>query len=121
MKRALPLIAALLACTVATAQTSDGTLLRRASFDAPADSLGALGFIEAVDLQLVGSCPFDPGHRAFFRQAVREAGPLRAVIFLADRLTRSGRVGTAQHHHFSEDGRIHEGVEAYLPKKRKEP
>lgn len=121
MKRALLLTAALLACVLATAQTGDGALLRRASFDAPADSLGAVSLLEAVDLQLAGSCPFDPGHRAFFKQAVREAGPLRAVIFLADRLTRSGRVGTAQHHHFSEDGRIHEGVEAYLHKKRKEP
>lgn len=123
MKRAAILIAALLACASAKAQTEDAALLRRVSFDAPAetaDSLTALGrTTEAIGLQLAGSHPFDPGHRTFFREAVREAGFIPAIFFTADRLTRSGRVGTTQHHHFSEDGLIHEGVEAYLPDKRK--
>ena len=125
MRRALTLIAALLAYVVAEAQQSDAALLRRASFDAPpaaADSLKAADRIAgALGRQLAGSCPFDPGHPAFFRQAVREAGAIPAVFFTADRLTRSGRVGTTQHHHFSEDGLIHEGVEAYLPDRRKKP
>ena len=122
MKRAIILTAALLLCAAATAQTSDAALLRRASSGtaAPAaDSLRAAGRIAAIGLQLAGKCPFDPDNTAFFRQAVREAGFFPAVFFTADRLTRSGRVGTAQHHHFSEDGLIHEGVEAYLPGKRK--
>jgi hypothetical protein len=123
MKRAIILTAALLLCTAAMAQTSDAALLRRASSGtaAPAaDSLRAAGRIAAaIGLQLAGKCPFDPDNTAFFRQAVREAGFFPAVFFTADRLTRSGRVGTAQHHHFSEDGLIHEGVEAYLPGKRK--
>ena len=123
MKRAIILTAALLACASAMAQTSDAALLRRASSgpEAPAaDSLRAAGRIAAaIGLQLAGKCPFDPDNTAFFRQAVREAGFFPAVFFTADRLTRSGRVGTAQHHHFSEDGLIHEGVEAYLPGKRK--
>ena len=118
------MLAALLSCAVATAQRSDISLLRRASFDAPApaaaDSLKAADRVaDALDRQLAGTCPFDPAHRAFFRQAVREAGFIPAVFFTADRLTRSGRVGTAQHHHFSEDGIIHEDVEAYLPGRRK--
>ena len=78
MKRAAILIAALLACASAKAQTEDAALLRRVSFDAPAetaDSLTALGrTTEAIGLQLAGSHPFDPGHRTFFREAVREAG-----------------------------------------------
>ena len=124
MKRAIILTAALLACAVATAQTSDFALLRRAASDtaAPAaDSLKAAGRVTAaISLQLAGRCPFDPDNAAFFTQAVREAGFFPAVVFTTDRITRSGRVGTAQHHHFSEDGLIHEGVEAYLPgKKRK--
>lgn len=125
MRRAIILTAALLLCAVATAQTGDAALLRRAHFGTPAaeaaDSLQAEGRVAAaIGLQLAGKCPFDPDNSAFFRQAVREAGFFPAIIFTADRLTRSGRVGTAQHHHFSEDGLIHEGVEAYLPGKRKE-
>lgn len=125
MRRALTLIAALLACVLAEAQTSDAALLRRASFDTPAEAADSLGTAEriavALGRQLAGSCPFDPGHLPFFRQAVREAGAVPAVFFTADRLTRSGRVGTTQHHHFSEDGLIHESVEAYLPDRRKKP
>ena len=125
MKRAVILCAALFACAVATAQTSDASLLRRASFDAPAaaaDSLKAADRVAAaLDRQLAGTCPFDPDNRSFFKLAVREAGFFPAVIFTADRLTRSGRVGTAQHHHFSEDGLIHEDVKAYLPGKREKP
>lgn len=125
MRLAAILTAALLACTLANAQTGDAALLRRVSFDTPAPAADSLTradrVAEALDRQLAGSCPFDPGNRAFFRQAVREAGFIPAVFFTADRLTRSSRVGTTQHHHFSEDGFIHEGVEAYLPGKRRKP
>jgi hypothetical protein len=126
MKRAILLAAAILVCAAATAQTSDGALLRRASFDSPAaaaDSAGTAAgrLAAAVGRQLAGTCPFDPDQRTFFREAVRQAGFFPAVIFTVDRMTRGGRIGTAQHHHFSEDGLIHEGVEAYLPDKRKKP
>ena len=125
MKRAITLTAILLVCASAMAQTSDASLLRRASFDTPAaaaDSLKAADRVaDALDRQLAGTCPFDPDHRTFFRQAVREAGFIPAVFYTADRLTRSGRIGTAQHHHFSEDGLIHEDVKAYRPGKRKKP
>lgn len=125
MRRAILLAALILACTVSKAQNSDATLLRRVSFDSPvpaADSLGTEGSSDSlIGRQLSGTCPFIPDHRAFFRSAVRKAGFIPAVVFTLDRLTRSGRVGTSQHHRFSEDGFIHEGVEAYLPDKRKEP
>ena len=122
MRRTAILTAALLACAVVQAQTKDAGLLRSASFaeSVPAaDSSGmAKRLAEALDRQLAGSCPFVPDHLDFFREAVRETGPLRAAMFTLDRMTRSGRVGTAQHHHFSEDGFIHESVESYLPDKR---
>ena len=123
MKRAIILTVSVLLCTSAMAQTPDAVLLRRASFDAPAaaaDSLGRAGrAARAVGRQLAGSCPFDPDHGTFLKEATREAGFVPAVLFTIDRMTRSGRIGTVQHHHFSEDGLIHEGVEAYLPGKRK--
>ena len=123
MKRAIILTATLLSCALAAAQTPDATLLRRASFDTPAAAADSLGWAgraaKAVGRQLAGSCPFDPDHGVFFKEAVREAGFVPAVLFTVDRMTRSGRIGTAQHHRFSEDGLIHEGVEAYLPGKRK--
>ena len=74
----------------------------------------------AIGRQLAGTCPFDPDNTAFFKEASHKAGFFPAVLFTVDRMTRSGRVGTAQHHHFSEDGFIHEGVEAYLPRKKKD-
>ena len=119
MKRAILLTALILVCAGMKAQTSDATLLRRASFDAAATAADTLG--QAVGRQLFPACPFVPDHRTFFRSAVREAGFIPAVFFTLDRVTRGTRVGTSQHHHFSDDGFIHEDVEAYLPDKRKKP
>lgn len=125
MRRAIILTAAIMVCAAAAAQTPDAALLRRASFDAPAPAADSLGWpgraAVAVGRQLAGTCPFDPDHGTFFKEASRKAGFFPAVLFTVDRMTRSGRIGTAQHHHFSEDGLIHEGVEAYLPRKRKNP
>ncbi len=119
MKRAILLTALILVCAGTKAQTSDATLLRRSSFDAPVTAADTLG--KGVGRQLFPTCPFIPDHRTFFRSAVRETGFIPAVFFTLDRVTRSTRVGTSQHHHFSEDGFIHEDVEAYLPDKRKKP
>lgn len=124
MKRAIILTAAIIVCAAAAAQTPDAALLRRASFDAPAPASDSLGWPQraaaAIGRQLAGTCPFDPDNTAFFKEASHKAGFFPAVLFTVDRMTRSGRVGTAQHHHFSEDGLIHEGVEAYLPRKKKD-
>ena len=119
MRRAILLAALLLVCAGIKAQTSDAALLRRASFDAPITAADTLG--QTVSRQLFPACPFIPDHRTFFRNAVREAGFIPAVFFTLDRETRGTRVGTSQHHHCSEDGFIHEDVEAYLQKKKKKP
>ena len=119
MRRAILLTALILVCAGMKAQTSDAALLRRASFDAPVTAADTLG--QTVGRQLFPACPFIPDHRTFFRNAVREAGFIPAVFFTLDRVTRGTRVGASQHHHFSEDGFIHEDVEAYLPDKRKKP
>lgn len=61
---------------------------------------------------------FDPDNLTFFRTAVKECGLVPGVIFTTDRITRSGRIGLAGRNMIGEDGKIHEGVEAYRPKSR---
>jgi len=76
-------------------------------------------FAGAVGTQLSGECRYSPQCHEFFGDAMREAGPLRAMVFTADRITRSGRIGTMGRSFLpSDDGLRHEGVEAYMPRLR---
>ena len=76
-------------------------------------------WVWAIQAQLSGRCTFNPDCYDFFRDAVRETSLFPALIFTADRITRSGRIGSAGRSFLpSSDGLRHEGVEAYLPRKR---
>lgn len=127
MKKTLTLLVSVLLCSYAMAQTSDIGLLREVSFE---DSLyveaalDSLSFLEraavSVNRQITGECYFQPECYQFVGQAVKDLGILPGLIVTTDRLTRCSRIGTASHHHFSEDGKIHEGTEAYRFKKRRD-
>lgn len=127
MKKSLFLLIFLLVSAGAMAQTvSDMRLIRESSFEdhlfeehVP-DSLGTAGRAAVlINRQLTGECWFEPECYIFVKQAIKEFGVIPGLIITTDRLTRCSRVGTASGHHFSEDGRIHEGVEAYRSGKRR--
>ena len=126
MKRSMILLISIFVSAVGWAQTSDSGLIRETSFDDNSfieslpDSLSAIGRATvAVSRQLTGECYFEPECYIFVKQAVKEFGIIPGLLITTDRLTRCGRIGTAQHHHFSEDGRIREGVEAYRTRRRR--
>lgn len=126
MKRSMILLIFLFVSAVGRAQTSDSGLIRETSFDDNSfieslpDSLSAIGRATvAVSRQLTGECYFEPECYIFVKQAVKEFGIIPGLLITTDRLTRCSRIGTAQHHHFSEDGRIREGVEAYRIRRRR--
>ena len=127
MKKCLILLMSLFVSAVTMAQTrSDSQLLREATFEdggfseSIPDSLSTFGRTAIlIGRQLTGECWFEPECCIFAGQAVKEFGVLPGMVITADRLTRCSRIGTSQHHHFSEDGRIHEGTEAYKVRKRR--
>lgn len=127
MKRCLIQLLLLLVCAAAVAQTrSDSQLIREVAFDDDMftenmpDSLSTFERTAVkIGRQLTGECWFEPECCIFVGQAVKEFGILPGIVITADRLTRCSRIGTSQHHHFSEDGRIHEGTEAYRGRKRR--
>lgn len=51
---------------------------------------------------------FTPSYSEYFTQALKEKGPVTAVLATLDRRVRDTRVGWASCHYFREDGRIHE-------------
>lgn len=72
----------------------------------------------AISRQLAGGCSFVPECPVFFCEAVKADGFFPALIFTADRITRSTRIGSAGRGFFpSSNGRRHEGLEAYHPKR----
>lgn len=126
MKRSMILLISIFVSAVGWAQTSDSGLIREISFDDNSftetvpDSLSAIGRAAvAVNRQITGECYFEPECYIFVKQAMKEFGIIPGLLITADRLTRCSRTGTSQHHHFSEDGRIHEGVEAYRTGRRR--
>lgn len=127
MRRFLTLLLLLLAGAALRAQTSDLRLIRESSFEdgrfeeAVADSLSVLGRAAVkVNRQLTGECWYEPECYLFVGQAIKEFGILPGLVITTDRLTRCSRIGTASRHHFSDDGKIHEGVEAYRVRKKKD-
>lgn len=127
MRRFLTLMVMFLTGAVLQAQTSDFRLIRESSFEdhryeeAVPDSLSALGRAAVtLNRQLTGECWYEPECYLFVGQAVKEFGILPGLIITTDRLTRCSRIGTASGHHFSKDGKVHEGVEAYRARKKKE-
>lgn len=126
MKRSLILLISLFVSAGALAQTSDRQLIRESFFvdstyvETVPDSLSAIGRAAvAINRQITGECYFEPECYIFVRQAVKEFGLIPGLVITTDRLTRCSRVGTASRHHFSEDGKIHEGTEAYRTRKRR--
>ncbi|MDO5442410.1 MAG: membrane protein insertion efficiency factor YidD [Bacteroidia bacterium] len=127
MKKSLFLLIFLTVSAGALAQTtSDLRLIRETTFEdhqfeehVP-DSLTAVGRAAVlVNRQLTGECWFEPECYIFVKQAVKEFGLIPGLVITTDRLTRCSKIGTASGHHFSDDGRIHEGVEAYRVRKRR--
>lgn len=126
MKRITALMLMLFVCNLVKAQTSDSGLIRESSFEdhryeeTVPDSLSVLGRAAVkLNRQLTGECWYEPECYLFVGQAVKEFGLIPGLIITTDRLTRCSRIGTASRHHFSEDGKVHEGVEAYRPTKKK--
>ena len=64
--------------------------------------------------QLTGRDFYDPANYMFFRQAVSQIGFIPAFFATADRILRDSKLGTADIHI---DSIIHEGPEAYAPRK----
>lgn len=127
MKKSLILLICISVSAGAMAQTaSDLRIIRETSFEDKKyeehvpDSLGAVGRTAVlIGRQLTGECWFEPECYIFVGQAVKEFGLVPGLIITSDRLTRCSKIGTASHHHFSDDGRIHEGTEAYRVRKRR--
>lgn len=115
----------LFACLKASGQTSDLQLLRNADFSSvqlqETPPAGANGFERAmytVRRQLTGRDFYDPPNYMFFRQAVRSIGFVPAFFATGDRLLRDSRLGTVRTYLNPDDPVIHEGPEAYSPRRK---
>ncbi len=65
--------------------------------------------------QLPSSSRFTPSHTEYFRQALKNKGPLSAVFGTTDRMMRDTRIGLASNHYLRADGMIHEDFFGPLP------
>ena len=120
MKRLAIVASVLLACASAFAQTDERELLRKADFSSqliketpPAGANCAESALWSLRRQLTGHDMYEPANYMFVRQATREIGLVPAVFATADRILRDTRIGTVRAIPTPEDGRIHEGPEAY--------
>lgn len=67
-----------------------------------------------INRQLSGQCNYDPECNFFLSDAIDTFGVVPALVITSDRLTRSGKIGSAGAGSRREsDGKIHEGVDAY--------
>ena len=83
---------------------------------------GANAFEKAmyhVYRQLCGRDFYDPPNYMFLRSATHTLGLFPAVLATLDRILRDSKLGTATARIDPEDPVIHEGPEAYLPRKRR--
>lgn len=97
------------------AQKSDAELLRAADFS---DSLHVEK--EPVLLrQIKGRCCYEPANHVFLGEAVRRFGLLPGLVVTTDRITRSTRIGRTGRHFAEGRTTIDEGVEAYVPQRRR--
>jgi len=81
---------------------------------------GANGLEKAswlVNNQLTGRDFYDPANYLFFRQAVKQIGFFPAVFATADRILRDSKLGTFDVHIDATNPVVHEGPEAYSPKR----
>lgn len=124
MKRLAIVAYVLLACASAFAQTDERELLRNADFSGqliketpPAGANCAETAMWSLRRQLTGRDMYEPANYMFVRQATREIGFVPAVFATADRILRDTRIGTVRAIPNPEDGRIHEGPEAYSLKR----
>ena len=124
MKRLAIIASVLLACASAFAQTDERELLRDADFSGqliketpPAGANCAETAMWSLRRQLTGRDMYEPANYMFVRQATREIGLVPAVFATADRILRDTRIGTVRAIPNPEDGRIHEGPEAYKLKR----
>ena len=120
MKRLAIIASVLLACASAFAQTDERELLRKADFSSqliketpPAGANCAERAMWSLRRQLTGRDMYEPANYMFVRQATCEIGFVPAVFATADRILRDTRIGTVRAIPNPEDGRIHEGPEAY--------
>lgn len=58
---------------------------------------------------------FTPSHGVFFKQVLKEKGPVSAVLATTDRLVRDTRIGLASSHYLKPDGLVHEDFSGPLP------
>lgn len=65
--------------------------------------------------QIPSSSRFTPSHAEYFKQALKNKGPLTAILGTTDRMTRDTRIGLASNHYLREDGLIHEDFFGPLP------
>ena len=120
MKRLLLVPAALLLTIAAFGQ--DRELIRQADFSrlvvkeaAPDSANTSERALWAVRRQLTGRDLYEPANYMFLRPAVKELGAIPAFFALSDRILRDTRLGTVRAIPDPQDGRIHEGPEAYNP------
>ncbi len=124
MKNTLILLCLLFVAFSANAQLMDREFLANANFyngrleDKNIDSLSGFGKITTVvNRQLSGRCFFEPECNLFFEEAVHRFTLFPAIFITADRMTRCSRIGAAGMPSFyfeSEDGKFHEGTDAYI-------
>jgi len=123
MKRLLLVPAALLLTIAAFGQ--DRELIRQADFSslvvkeaAPDSANASERALWAVRCQLTGRDLYEPANYMFLRPAVKELGFVPAAFALSDRILRDTRLGTVRAIPDPEDGRIHEGPEAYNTRRK---
>ena len=124
MKKLAIVATVLLACTSAFAQKGGRELLRNADFSGqliketpPAGANCAETAMWSLRRQLTGRDHYEPANYMFVRQAIHEIGFIPAVFATSDRILRDTKIGTVRAIVDPEDGRIHEGPEAYSLKR----
>lgn len=121
-RRILTLAALLLAMQAAAQNVSDRQALLERSFQgsvisdkAPEGANAAEKALHKIYRQLTGRDFYKPANYMFYRQAVKEIGPLRASVAIIDRILRDSKLGTADVHMDADYPYVEEGPEAYVP------
>lgn len=77
-------------------------------------------FYQLVRAQLGVVDYFEPGNTAFFEQALKEEGLLKAVLATSDRIVRNSQIGAAQSPFLRADGKIYENIFGPIPEPLKQ-
>ena len=104
----------LLASLPAIAQPqTDRELVQRALEKRPAKDTTSHKLYHLIRHQMRGRCYYEPECVDFYPQAVREFGPIRGTLSMLDRMTRDTYIGTVAFPLKGDDGKVHEGTQAY--------